>query len=94
MIDLRRDTDESGHTRLALAGELTIFTASQTRELLLACPPAMLALADVERIDTAGLQVLLAWHRSGAGRRIDWSSASEPVRQLASRWRLPEQETA
>lgn len=92
MIALRRETDESGHARLSLAGELTIFTAAQTRTELLDAPPAPLALDEVERIDTAGLQVLLAWSRGGEGRSVAWSTAAEPVRQLMRRWRLPELE--
>lgn len=61
-----------GLTILALSGELTIFTAAQARQEILAHqtahPDLQLDLAGVTELDTAGVQ-LLAWLKREAVRR-------------------------
>jgi ABC-type transporter Mla MlaB component len=68
--------------RLTLAADCTLREAAGLKALLLqTVSPADHVIIDggaVERIDTAGLQLLAAFARreSAAGRRLDWQSAS------------------
>jgi anti-sigma B factor antagonist len=68
-----QETSHNGHPTLRLAGELTIYSASTARTSLAvhldAQPgPPTLDLADLEEIDTAGIQVLLWFKREARAR--------------------------
>jgi ABC-type transporter Mla MlaB component len=93
VIEIRRQPEDGDTAILILVGELTIFTASETHARLLEAAPAALSLQGVERIDSAGLQVLMSWCRSGEGRSVRWASAPQPVLQLLHQWCLPLEES-
>jgi anti-anti-sigma regulatory factor len=64
MIDLHTD----GQGKLTVVGEATIFEVARLRELLLAAlrqrpTPKALDLSQLEALDTAGAQLLLAFKR-------------------------------
>lgn len=80
------ERDRGGPTRLALAGDLTIYTASETKaELALLaadCDALEIDASALEEIDTAGLQLLLLLSREMAGRggELHLRDPSQPVR--------------
>ena len=77
-------------TELDLAGNLDISSAPEQRERLIAALAATqglsISLAGVERVDTAGLQLLLACEKSAKTRGIalTWVAPSEAVRRAAN----------
>lgn len=79
---------ESMPSRLALAGELTIFTAQACKEQLLAAlaggEAVEVDLSAVTEIDSAGLQLLIAAKREAAARNqaLQFAGHSSPVVDL------------
>lgn len=75
---------------LAIAGELTIFTAADVKQRLLdavaetAAVDIDIDLADVTEIDTAGLQLMVMAKREGAslGKNVHFTGHSGPVVDL------------
>lgn len=68
-----QDIKRNGHAALKLAGDLTIYTAQEVRDAFAACLdrkqcPAECDLAEVEEIDTAGVQVLFWFRREAVSR--------------------------
>jgi stage II sporulation protein AA (anti-sigma F factor antagonist) len=80
--------------QLALVGELTLSHAREARGLLRAAlaesPTLELNLAQLERCDTAGVQVLLATYREAeeAGKRVRLSAPSSAVQRVLELLRL------
>jgi anti-anti-sigma factor len=77
-------------TRVAVEGELGIFTAAAVREQLL---DSLAAGADVEvdlsrvaEIDSAGVQLMLAAHKEAAaqGKRLRFVACSPAVREIVA----------
>lgn len=73
-IDIRYDTETDS---VAISGELTIYHIEEVRAEIIAHAKASLDLSDVEDIDGAGLQVLLAYCRD---RQQSLKRVSEAVR--------------
>jgi anti-anti-sigma factor len=80
--------------QLALVGELTLSHAREARSLLRAALAASdkleLHLAELERCDTAGVQVLLATYREAelAGKRVRFSTPSPSMKRVLDLLRL------
>lgn len=69
-----------------LGASLTLPEVAECRRRLSEEPPAIrLAGGDIERIDTAGLQLLLAYarHLQASGSHLAWESASDVLAQAA-----------
>jgi len=81
----------------AIVGELTVLTAAEQKESLLAAleagQPVEVSLAGVGEIDTAGLQLLLAVKREAVERRapVRFVSHSAAVHQVLTFCRLDTQ---
>ena len=77
--------------RLALAADCTLREAATLKAQLIATiSPTDTVLIEggaVERIDTAGLQLLVAFaqREQAAGRRLQWQSASDELRNASAR---------
>jgi anti-anti-sigma factor len=75
--------------RVALAGEVTVFSASAVRNQLLAAldagDGADVDLSQVTEIDSAGVQLIVAAKREAEARhkRLHFSACSDPVRDVA-----------
>ena len=67
-------TTDNPLTRLAIAGELNIYTAAELRQQLLAALAAGqdvdVDLSQVSEIDSAGMQLMVAAKREAAGRNL------------------------
>lgn len=86
-----------GAARIALGGELTIYTAAELRDRLVAVVPRAerieLDTAAVSEIDTAGLQVLLSVkrHCEGEGKSLVCAEHSDSVRECIELLRLADE---
>lgn len=80
---------QKGKTRIKFGSCLDVANASDLKKglakLLRRKPPFELDASNVERVDTAGLQVLLAFKSEMAKREIDlhWQAVSDPLRSAA-----------
>ena len=67
-----RVTNENGICRIGIEGEMTIYSAAQTKESLLSamadCDEIEMSLAHISEIDSAGLQLLALAKREAADR--------------------------
>jgi anti-sigma B factor antagonist len=84
-------------TKFVVEGELTIYTAAETREkfaaLLQTEQPIEIDLSQVSEIDTAGLQLLLLARREAAAREKTLTF-SDPSAAVQNCWQLCNFETA
>lgn len=77
--------------RISLAADCTLREAAALKsQLITTISPTDAVLIDggaVERIDTAGLQLLVAFaqREHAAGRRLQWQAASEELRSASAR---------
>lgn len=64
----------SGGTKFTCPAELTISTADEVKDGLLACVsgPVVVDVSAVRAVDTAGLQVLVAATKTWERRRVGW----------------------
>lgn len=69
--------------QLVLAGELTIYRVAEAQAAMAAHAGAFLNLAEIEELDGAGLQLLLAGRRDLALRPGPTSPAVQAVMELA-----------
>jgi anti-anti-sigma factor len=75
--------------KLTLHGECCIESLTERREQLLRTLedglPVVIDMSDVSRIDTAGLQLMLAFvvGMRGEGRGVSYAAVSQPVREAA-----------
>jgi phospholipid transport system transporter-binding protein len=80
---------QMGGARLTLAAECMVSEATSLKERLAALldepQPVTLDVAALQRIDTAGLQVIVAFvrERAGAGRAVEWQGTA-PVLATAA----------
>lgn len=83
-----------GIRHIAVRGELTIYTAAECRALLLEHLPltaeTWLDLSGVTEMDTAGMQLLVAFEREAAQQGVPFKIAahSSATREVASMFRL------
>ena len=84
-------------TKFVVEGELTIYTAAETREkfaaLLQSEQPIEIDLSQVSEIDTAGLQLLLLARREAVAHKKKLTFA-EPSAAVQSCWHLCNFDTA
>jgi anti-sigma B factor antagonist len=84
-------------TKFVVEGELTIYTAAETREkfaaLLQTEQPIEIDLSQVSEIDTAGLQLLLLARREASAREKTLTF-TDPSAAVQSCWQLCNFETA
>lgn len=87
----RRKTVSPADARLVLAADCTLREAPALKAQLLATisatPQVIIEAGAVERIDAAGLQLLVAFARreAAAGRRLAWQSVSDELRGAGAR---------
>ena len=83
-----------GLCRIRIDGDLTIYEAAEAREtlvgLLAACTWFELDLSEVSTLDTAGIQLLLAWGREiqASGRQVEVSGTSDAVADVMESYAL------
>jgi anti-anti-sigma factor len=88
--------DPSGHTRLNISGEMTIYTAREWRDRLMVVVERgndiELDLAEVSEIDGSGLQLLVALQMelNGAGHSLHMTGVSNKVMEAFQFCRLTE----
>lgn len=93
-MDPRFGIAEPSPGSLSLSGEMTIYTAGEIREALIACLAANSALdvelSGVSELDSAGVQLLLMLHQEAAraGKPLRWRGHSHVVRQVLTRLNL------
>jgi anti-anti-sigma regulatory factor len=87
----RRKPSSPTDARLVLAADCTLREAPALKAQLLAAnsatPQVTIEAGAVERIDAAGLQLLVAFARreAAAGRRLAWQSVSDELRGVGAR---------
>ena len=91
---LKGSNRRTGCCRLGIAGDMTIYTAQELKDDLLAHGDEYQAfeldLTEVNEIDTAGVQVLLLAQRAAeqAGKTFAISECSETAREVLDLYRL------
>ena len=85
--------DSGGACRIAVSGEMTIYSAAELKSRLLAAVAGSQAvecdLTEVSDFDSAGVQLLALLQRQvGAGGSVSITGASETVRELLDLYRL------
>jgi phospholipid transport system transporter-binding protein len=76
-----------GATTIRLPADCRMTELPALREQCLATPSSTLDATAVERVDTAALQLLVAFHRDALtrGGKITWTGVSTPLREAAER---------
>ncbi len=76
-----------GTTTIGLPADCRMTELPALREQCLAAPSSTLDASAVERVDTAALQLLVAFHRDALARggKITWAGVSTPLREAAER---------
>ena len=76
-----------GATTIRLPADCRMAELPALREQCLAAPSSTLDASAVERVDTAALQLLVAFHRDALARggKITWAGVSTPLREAAER---------
>jgi len=85
--------DSGGMCRIAVSGEMTIYSAAELKNRLLAAVAGSQVvecdLTEVTDFDSAGVQLLaLLQRQAGAGGSMSITGASETVRELLDLYRL------
>lgn len=85
--------DSGGACRIAVSGEMTIYSAAELKSRLLAAVAGSQSvecdLTEVSEFDSAGVQLLALLQRQvGAGSSVSIIGASETVRELLDLYRL------
>ncbi len=85
--------DSGGACRIAVSGEMTIYSAAELKSKLLAAVAGSQSvecdLTEVSEFDSAGVQLLALLQRQvGAKGRLSITGASETVRELLDLYRL------